>query len=258
MEYVEAPNSPPSENPLINLFLAGGISGCPDWQSQVIDALKDLPVRVYNPRRETFDADPTDENAAQTQIEWEFKALSRCNMVVFWFPKESVCPISLYELGRLNTMHDVKTILIGTHKDYPRRVDVALQTYYATDGNAWVCSDFEALLRALRLSITASDRPTAFEEYGPILADMLDLLNSSDKQRLQALADGFITRYKRVRNESGYPHKEKRALSSFFIECDCYVPDDNEAWKTEDGAATFFVNSAQLIEAAGKTLDALS
>lgn len=153
MEYVEAPNNPPSTTQLVNLFLAGGISGCPDWQSQLIAALKDIPVRVYNPRRQTFDADPSDEKAARTQIEWEFKALSLCDIVVFWFPKESVCPISLYELGRLNTMHDTKTILIGTHKEYSRRVDVALQTYYATDGAVFICSDLESLLRNLITAI---------------------------------------------------------------------------------------------------------
>ena len=254
MEYVEAPNSPPSEEKLVNLFLAGGITGCPDWQSQVVDAVKDLPVRVYNPRRKTFDANPTDEKAAQTQIEWEFQALSRCDMVVFWFPKESICPISLYELGRLNTMHDTKTILIGTHKEYSRRVDVALQTYYATDGTACVCSDFDALLRALKLRITASDRPTAFEEYRPLLAD---ILATNNQQRLKALADGYMTRYKRLSDESRYSHKEERALSSFFIECDCYVPDDDDTWKIEEGAERMFINSAQLIEAAGKTLDVL-
>ena len=38
------------------IFLAGGITGCVDWQWGMWEALKDIPrLVVYNPRRASFE-----------------------------------------------------------------------------------------------------------------------------------------------------------------------------------------------------------
>ena len=37
-----------------SLFLAGGITGCPNWQKEIIVKLKDLPLVRFNPRRASF------------------------------------------------------------------------------------------------------------------------------------------------------------------------------------------------------------
>ena len=48
-------------NNRISVFLAGGITDCPDWQSEVIKYLRryeinnKLDLVVYNPRRKFFD-----------------------------------------------------------------------------------------------------------------------------------------------------------------------------------------------------------
>jgi len=156
MEYVEATDSPPTTLPLTNVFLAGGITGCPDWQSYVAKQLEDLPLRLYNPRRRGFDVAG---DLARSQIEWEFNALSLCDVVLFWFPQESLCPISLYELGRINTMHGKKRIFIGTHPHYVRREDVVVQTQLATQGSSsgTIFHDLEEMVAAVRNFLCSGD-----------------------------------------------------------------------------------------------------
>src|SRR5690349_520468 len=104
MEYLEAPCEIPVnglQSPTKrSIFLAGGISGCPDWQSYAVRQLSDLPVRIYNPRRKEFPEksenlqdDPKNEQDARAQITWEFEALATSDIILFWFPEESICPI---------------------------------------------------------------------------------------------------------------------------------------------------------------------
>ena len=47
-------------------------------------------------------------------------------MILFWFPKESICPIALYELGAW-CMTD-KPLLIGVERQYERKIDIEEQT----------------------------------------------------------------------------------------------------------------------------------
>lgn len=83
------------------LFLAGGISNCPDWQSAAVDLFKaeyagSARLTLINPRRNAYE--PGSDNA-RLQIAWERSMLQRCSSVLFWFPKETLCPITLLELG---------------------------------------------------------------------------------------------------------------------------------------------------------------
>lgn len=119
MFVVEAPNDYPSE---ADLFLAGGISNCPDWQQQVIHLLDGEDIVVLNPRRrEVFT-----EDIADAQIRWEYGALKSVKTVLFWFPKETLCPITLFELGVFSQRTNTR-LLVGTHPDYARRFDVEVQ-----------------------------------------------------------------------------------------------------------------------------------
>ena len=58
---IEAPNEIYSyDKNSKQLFLAGGIQKCPQWQKEMIDMLKDVKdLIIYNPRRENF---PIDDN----------------------------------------------------------------------------------------------------------------------------------------------------------------------------------------------------
>ena len=106
------------------IFCAGGISNCPDWQSQMMELLKPSPWIILNPRRANFPIDNPD--ASQQQIAWEYRHLRLASAILFWFPQETLCPITLYELGAWS-MTD-KPLFVGVHPNYPRRQDVEIQT----------------------------------------------------------------------------------------------------------------------------------
>ena len=120
MHYIEAPDEFTGAEP--SLFLAGGITGTFDWQTEIVRLLGDAPLVVLNPRRNFPMHDPT---AARTQIEWEFRHLRRASAVLFWFPCETLCPIALYELG--GRAATAQPLFVGTHPDYQRKLDVTIQ-----------------------------------------------------------------------------------------------------------------------------------
>ena len=122
MKYIEAPAEYRGKER--SLFLAGGISNCYDWQKDLVQLLKDEEIALLNPRRTNFPMH--DKKAAQEQIEWEHTYLRRADAVSFWFPKETVCPITLYELGV--QMMKNKPLFIGVHPEYERKLDVEIQT----------------------------------------------------------------------------------------------------------------------------------
>ncbi|NJN66578.1 MAG: hypothetical protein HC884_07610 [Chloroflexaceae bacterium] len=124
MKYVEAPERYLPQEGETSLFLAGGISGCADWQNELARMLKDTSLVVLNPRRGNFSSH--DPAVAEAQIRWEHHHLRVADEIAFWFPCETLCPITLYELGAW-TM-SAKVLYIGTHPDYQRRLDVVIQT----------------------------------------------------------------------------------------------------------------------------------
>lgn len=141
--YVEAPTTWDGDGP--SIFLAGGITGCPDWQSQMVDLLSDTDATLLNPRRADFPMD--DPDAAYAQIEWEHQHLRKAGAVLFWFCAASVCPIVLYELGAWS-MTD-KPIAVGIEPGYLRERDVRIQTGLARP-DAPIVGDMTELADAVR------------------------------------------------------------------------------------------------------------
>lgn len=122
MTYIEALDLPPDGMPC--LFLAGAITGAPDWQAEIVGKLSSLPMAILNPRRKNFPIhDPT---AARAQITWEHKMLRRADMISFWFSKETLGPIVLYELGAHSMTG--KPLVVGMDREYQRAADVVIQT----------------------------------------------------------------------------------------------------------------------------------
>lgn len=122
MRVIEAPGILPESNDYYDLFLAGGITDCPDWQKEVLRKLANTDLTILNPRRSTpFTGDIADE-----QIRWEYKALRAVDTVLFWFPEQTVCPISLFELGVFSQRKNTR-LVVGTHPNYSRRMDVQIQ-----------------------------------------------------------------------------------------------------------------------------------
>lgn len=128
----------------ISVFLAGGITDCPNWQQSVIDHIKDTPfglhkkdVLILNPRRENFPMD--DPSEAEIQIKWEFDALNRADIFSVWFANSpSVQPITQYELGRQMALRrdSPNSVVIGVDPKYPRMQDVYVQTGLADNSIA--------------------------------------------------------------------------------------------------------------------------
>lgn len=112
-------SSPPS------VFLAGGITGCPDWQAQAL-ALLPPWATVYNPRRVNFPLG--DALAGIEQIAWENERLQAASVLLFWFPSSGPVPqpIALYELGAFVAATD-RPAAVGAAPGYIRELDVRTQ-----------------------------------------------------------------------------------------------------------------------------------
>lgn len=123
MQYIEAPFEYTGDQP--SVFLAGGITGAPGWQARLTAMLCGTEWVVVNPRRHDFPIGDDRLGLGREQIAWEHRHLERASAVSFWFPCETLCPITLYELGVATRMD--KPIFVGTHPDYARRFDLDVQ-----------------------------------------------------------------------------------------------------------------------------------
>jgi len=121
MIYIEAPAEYTGAGP--SIFLAGGITGCGNWQHELAQALCGTDLAVLNPRRERFPVD--DPAAAEGQIRWEFRHLRKATARLFWFPSATLCPIALFELGAWS--RDEGPLFVGVDPAYARRTDVEVQ-----------------------------------------------------------------------------------------------------------------------------------
>lgn len=128
VEYIECPNEYRRHSNTYSVFLAGGITNCSDWQQQAVELFKARgheldQIILVNPRRESFDV--TDPSVTDFQIEWEHRHLAKVHIVLFWFAPETLCPITLYELGVSASRGD--TIFVGCDPQYQRKLDVVKQ-----------------------------------------------------------------------------------------------------------------------------------
>lgn len=120
----------------IDIFLAGSIEqGKADrWQDRVIEELKELPVRIYNPRREHWDADLLQDISNPVfseQVEWEMNLLEGSHTAFFYFQGTTLSPISLAELGMAYAMIDNDTT-------YMRNVVVVCEPGFWRRGNVQI------------------------------------------------------------------------------------------------------------------------
>lgn len=132
------------------IFVAGGISNCPDWQTEFVQHFLeyDNSVILTNPRR--YDFDTSKSEMSEEQIKWEFNQLHQSDLIVFYFPSETLCPITLYELGVMAGKH--KNILVSTHPDYARRFDV-IQQLALLRPDLLVLESLDDLIRATKIKI---------------------------------------------------------------------------------------------------------
>jgi nucleoside 2-deoxyribosyltransferase-like protein len=130
MDYFEAPQDYDAHADQTAVFLAGGIGNCPNWQAEATDMLNGTELLVLNPRRAHFET-PWTRLASEGQIRWEFDALRRADIILFWFPGgESVQPIAMFELGFWLGQYD-RPLVIGRSPQYPRKDDIDIQVSLA-------------------------------------------------------------------------------------------------------------------------------
>ena len=146
-QYIEAPNYELVSNQE-SIFLAGGISGCKNWQNDLIIELKQFnSLTVFNPRREKFEMfkGEADYTESIKQIGWEYNHLRYASQVCFWFGSETLQPIALFELGasleRNKYSGSNQVIIIGCDPNYKRIFDVKTQVNLS--GHATILESFK-------------------------------------------------------------------------------------------------------------------
>lgn len=149
MKVITAPELYIPQDYHVSCFLAGGITNCPDWQSEAIKQLYgftfgSLDPVIFNPRRENFPI--WDKSAAYAQIEWEYQMLEKCDVFSMYFSSgESDQPICMYELGRNILRMQMRfpadwqdRIIVSVEDGYYRIQDVLIQTELATKNKVLV------------------------------------------------------------------------------------------------------------------------
>ena len=123
----------------VTVFLAGGITGCRDWQKETIEHLRkfvgrdDTQVVVYNPRQEDFVGN-YNLNATIDQIIWEYQYLNQVDIFSMYFVGgNQIQPICMYELGRYIKPYEEEQV-ISVEKNYIRKIDVVNQVALTTRG----------------------------------------------------------------------------------------------------------------------------
>lgn len=119
MKRIVAPEKYVGQPRDVRVFLAGGITGAPEWQDEIVGLLQDTSLVLFDPRRKEY------TNHVQEQIEWEFRMLHMADAVSFWFPSPAKCMITLFELGAWSRQG--KPIFVGVDPAYERRQDVEIQ-----------------------------------------------------------------------------------------------------------------------------------
>lgn len=141
-EVYQRPLTPLKDRP-VAIFLAGGISGCPPWQDHAVKRLRNTDFVVLNPRRPEY---KDDEEEGRKQIQWERFHMEQADLVLFWFPCETACPITLFELG--TWLYTLKNLWVGCHPAYSKRFDVEAQ-YHLARSEGDIADDLDKLLDML-------------------------------------------------------------------------------------------------------------
>lgn len=145
MKVITAPQRYSLQEKECSVFLAGGITGCPNWQQTVIKSLEkslrgspyEQNIVVFNPRRKNFPINKP--SASYEQIKWEYDQLSKMDIFSIYFcNSDSDQPICMYELGRYICQMQTRfpkdwenRIIISIESGYKRTQDVLIQTYLA-------------------------------------------------------------------------------------------------------------------------------
>lgn len=111
-----------------SVFLAGSIDmgKAENWQERVTAALLHMPVTIFNPRRDDWDAtwvqDISNPQFRQ-QVNWELNRLDEADLIAMYFDPNGPAPISLLELG---AYADSEKMIVCCPAGYWRRGNVQI------------------------------------------------------------------------------------------------------------------------------------
>lgn len=139
----------------IKLFLAGGISNCPNWQADISKRIENSEKlkKKFNGYKNLIVYNPRCKNIPEElpQVIWEFEKLEKSDIISFWFSNGSVNPITLFEYGS-HFKNKKKIIIVGCDPLYERKNNVTIQTLLAMP-NLKVISNFDEFCDAIETAI---------------------------------------------------------------------------------------------------------
>lgn len=186
-----------------SVFLAGGITNCPEWQDELITHLDNLigqfDVVVINPRRKNFPIG--DKRAGLEQIEWEFEMLKHASVFSMWFSNaDSDQPICMYELGRHLSLRKLMSLdlsvdgfVLGVEEGYRRELDVYAQVFHAARPKVpeiSVCLKDHAIRIAIALGFPLSKRKLSGKQ-----SSILNTLREHEEEKREKRSSHEIVRY---------------------------------------------------------------
>ena len=126
-EVIKAPEKVQWSNKK-SVFLAGTIDNGEgiDWQASVEQALSDLDILIFNPRRDDWDASweqSIDNPQFKEQVEWELDQLDSATQILMYFAPGSKSPVTLLEFG-LHAVRD--NLVLVCESGYWRRGNVEI------------------------------------------------------------------------------------------------------------------------------------
>lgn len=122
-----------AEFPHKTIFLAGSIEmgKAEKWQDKMIQMAENDDLIFFNPRRNDWDNSWNTnryKGNMKQQIDWELYGLQRADVIVMYFDKNTISPITLLELG----LHAAsRKVILCCPKDYHRKANVdAIAAHY--------------------------------------------------------------------------------------------------------------------------------
>lgn len=101
---IKSPNPTHIDSKYYNVFLAGSIEmgTAEDWQTKLVEAMSDRPIKFLNPRRDSWDSSWEQKitNPKFTeQVLWELTNLDAADAIVAYIDPNTKSPITLLEIG---------------------------------------------------------------------------------------------------------------------------------------------------------------
>jgi len=152
MTEIQAPSPFPFEDQFY-LFLAGSIEMgvAEQWQRKVVRLLANTDITILNPRRDDWDASWDQSLASPNfveQVRWEQEGLRMADIILFYFDKNTMSPITLMELG-MAIARDPDRIVVVCPEGYWRKGNVDV---VCMDNDVYVASTLvDAVIQIKRM-----------------------------------------------------------------------------------------------------------